>query len=511
MDTQQLKLLAGRVRTLLAEAHHPIGHSEALDLIAALPGLRNWPEVQAFPNRITSCQLDLTTTARLSFRLKKKFQLDMPAQEVLHALSTPTAESSDDLPQIWPTGPAPGVYVTTSREAIQALLQSYEDATDGEVAYVEDAARGWEGGIYLGDDGLWSSGLDRVPSGTLLVIGPLELNQQAWPLSGRRLEMACIRANVSGHRVAVLVDTPTPEALHEDIELLADSIQDDPEYREAALRGIVNDEGELQQVLPFSRPRPILTSMRYPGTADAIPESARALLRDGLSELRTGLVVMSFSQIQENWGIDLIAAALSLTEHAGPAARVMPRRRSTPAKDWMVPEAIKQLPFLPSIESAYEQGYRRLIVDAGYTRTETMLEYGRKAMLISGACGGEVDDACMSLLRSSGSRNEEELLEQIVAILGVMSIPTKAGTITACDLYLRTAHKGAAPKGYSEFIKYLIKNRTLKWEVEARRFLDSEAMTVAELKAAMPRNMRLPASLTAKLRSKTEKIAATQA
>ncbi len=41
MDMPQLKLLAGRVRGLLEQRDVSVGHSEALDLVAALPGLRN--------------------------------------------------------------------------------------------------------------------------------------------------------------------------------------------------------------------------------------------------------------------------------------------------------------------------------------------------------------------------------------------------------------------------------------------------------------------------------------
>ena len=70
MDVQQLKLLAGRVRGLLEQSNHPLGHNQSLDLIAALPGLRSWPEVQAFPDRVASCTLDAASAGRLAFRLK---------------------------------------------------------------------------------------------------------------------------------------------------------------------------------------------------------------------------------------------------------------------------------------------------------------------------------------------------------------------------------------------------------------------------------------------------------
>ena len=77
MDVPQLKLLAGRVGGLLQQTSSLIGHSPALDLVAALPGLRSWPEVMAFPDRVAACELDATSAGRLAFRLKKKFALEL--------------------------------------------------------------------------------------------------------------------------------------------------------------------------------------------------------------------------------------------------------------------------------------------------------------------------------------------------------------------------------------------------------------------------------------------------
>ncbi|MCY0852990.1 hypothetical protein [Cupriavidus sp. D39] len=93
MDTQQLKLLAGLVRGLLQPSHPSLGHGQSLDLIAALPGLRNWPEVLAFPDRVAATELDTTSTSRLAFRLKKRFAVDMSPQELLEALSPPALSS----------------------------------------------------------------------------------------------------------------------------------------------------------------------------------------------------------------------------------------------------------------------------------------------------------------------------------------------------------------------------------------------------------------------------------
>lgn len=72
MNVPQLKLMAGLVRGLLEQHNVPIGHSQALDAIAALPGLRNWPEVMAFPDRVAATELTTTATGRLSYRLKSR-------------------------------------------------------------------------------------------------------------------------------------------------------------------------------------------------------------------------------------------------------------------------------------------------------------------------------------------------------------------------------------------------------------------------------------------------------
>ena len=85
MDIPQLKLLAGRVRGLVQQSSSIIGHSRALDLVAALPGLRNWPEVVAFPDRVAACELDITSAGRLAFRLKRTLALELPAEDLLSA------------------------------------------------------------------------------------------------------------------------------------------------------------------------------------------------------------------------------------------------------------------------------------------------------------------------------------------------------------------------------------------------------------------------------------------
>ncbi|MHB1937222.1 MAG: hypothetical protein ACYCOR_11630 [Acidobacteriaceae bacterium] len=112
--------------------------------------------------------------------------------------------------QVWPDGPMTGVYVTTSQKAIDAVIAKYEAATDGALLYGEDAGRSSEAAIDLGEHGLFSRGMDRLPSGILVVVGPVPPTQESWSDNKGRLKTANL-AYLSSLRVAVLVETPLPE------------------------------------------------------------------------------------------------------------------------------------------------------------------------------------------------------------------------------------------------------------------------------------------------------------
>lgn len=401
MDVPQLKLLAGLVRGLLEQHNVPVGHSQSLDLIAALPGLRNWPEVNAFPDRVAACELNSGTAARLAHRLRSKHSLEFTSAELVAALSPPG--SSDPgrttAPYIWPTGPVPGVYITTSQDAINALLRRYDEATDGELVYAEAAGSEWDGAIDLGEYGLSSKGLARVPSGTLLVVGPLALTQEAWEDSAQKLHWACIRAELDGHRVAVLLDTPQPELLFKDVALAVRSVDVEGSDCDPALTGVVTEDGELLPRTPFIQP----TVVQYVSTAgassDALPAKAVDLLTERLQKRSTGILVLSSCVWKEHWGMEQIAAALPLTEAVGPVARIKARNRGTPAKDMMVPDVVKGLPFLTSIESAYAHGYRRMLVDSVYTDFSAIAKYADEVLFFVGSTSLEAEEALMETVR----------------------------------------------------------------------------------------------------------------
>jgi hypothetical protein len=487
MDVQQLQLLAARIRELLQQSKRPIGHNQSLDLIAALPGLRNWPEVKAFPTRVLACQLDESAASRLGFRLGRKFNLQLSPSEILNALDPTSSGKLDPIPEIWPSGPDPGVYLTTSQAAIDALLARYEEATDGAHVYAERAGSHWEGSINLGEGGLWSHGLSRVPSGTLLIVGPIELDQRSWEDAAQHLEMACLKALVSGLRVAVLIDSPTPEDICEDAYSLVMEAQEEGDDCEDALTGLVTEQGELVRRTPFRQSWPSISSLPATASPDAIPAQVLPLLRAALKGRTTGILLFGSYQIQTHFAIDLVVAGLALTDHLGPAARITPRHRSTPAKDWLVPEPIKALPFLPSIQSAYERGYRRLIVDTRYlNQGEVLWNYSLKALFLSGTYGGVTDEILSGALAANGFDHERMLVEQVIAMLGVTSIPGINGPYTVSDLFIG----GPVPTDFKKFedlLQHIYRTRRLKWQDQLKPLLSSGEVSEKDIREGLDR------------------------
>jgi len=472
MDIQQLKLLAGHIRALLQQANHPLGHSQSLDLVAAVVGLRNWPEVNSFPARVAAARLDQAAIGRLTYRIKRKANVEVTPEQLL-ATSQDNTEQREL--QVWPTGPEAGVYITTSQAAIDALLSAYDEATDGELVYAESAGQHWKSSIDLGEGGLWSSGLERVPSGTLLVVGPLDLCEESWEDSRDRLQAACTRAQLDGHRVAVLVRTPSPDTLHFDLDRLVRSADDSMDEHEALL-GDVLEDGRCVRRIPFANELNPPAQAPFEEPISTISASALQRLQPALAACNSGLVLVGSDVEGEHHAMELIVACLSLTNRLGPVARVRPRSRGTPAKDWLVPESIKTVPFLPSVQSAYEQGYRRIIFPAYYTDAEVLLRYGRDALLITGSHGTEVTRIFLQTVRGRGSDQEREILKLITATLGVSSVSSHQ----IADLYTGGSDIPSFTRGTHAW-DFMEQNRTVRREDEALALLRANAIQPQDL------------------------------
>jgi hypothetical protein len=488
MDIQQMKLLAGRIRGLLEQANVTVSHNQALDLSAALAGLRNWPEVQAFPTRVAAANLDLAATGRLGYRLQKRHSLEMSRETLLDALRPPANSTSEELlPQIWPSGPRPGVYVTTSQEHIDALMAAYDEATDGHLVYAERAGNRWKGSIDLGEAGLWSSGMERLPSGTLLVVGPVDLDQQSWEDAASHVEMACLQARISGHRVALLVRTGSPDTMCHDLDLMVRRIQPKDDDTHEALLGIVTEAGELAERAPFVVRPAALVLLRSEAPLDALPPKAIPFLEKALDLRKTGLLLVGSSDIGERYVAELVNALLPMTDFAGPAARIMARHRGTPEKDWDVPEAMKALPFLPSVESAYSLGYRRMVINPGYTEAELLAEFGNEVLFLGGAYASTLDDLFMKGMRYQGSDKPDEVFATLVALLAVTQMKTPKLSVGLANMYIPDGREPVGKDKFDSILEILDEDRVLRAEDELSELLDQKRVTPSAVKAAVDR------------------------
>lgn len=477
MDLQQLKLHAAVVRAFLAQRDRELSHAQSLELISALPGLRTWSEVLAFPDRVTACVLNHTSAGHLATRIERRSQIRTDAPALLELLA-PKRDSI--VPEIWPAGPSPGLYVTHEAEGLQRLLEKYDEATDGALIYTERAGQNYPGSIDLGENGLWSNGLERVPAGTLIVVGPIELDEQSWSDARQRMDMACQLA-ADGKRVVVVFDTPTPEDIFDDVRVLVTHSNDEfTQERLRALTGSVSAAGELVARQPFAagyRRRPVAKAL---GSVEAIPAEVREQISGACADRRTGLLMLGSSTIGDHWAIDLIAAAVSMTDDLGPAARIMPRHRGTPAKDWKVPPSVAQLPFLPSIESALAQGYRRLVVSPTYTPAETLLTAGERALVIGGGHGSDVQSVATFTLKSHTPDLNAQFLRLTIAVLGV----TLIGEHRIPDLYLKEGVAISESLRIGELFDFFEAHRSVRCEDQFWNRLEREEITVDQIRAA---------------------------
>lgn len=198
---------------------------------------------------------------------------------------------------------------------------------------------------------------------------------------------------------------------------------------------------------------------------------------------------MGSSTIQDHWAIEIINAVLPLTEVLGPAERIKARNRSTPAKDLLVPDAVKVLPILPSIQSAYALGYKRMVIDASYVEADVMLPRMGDVLFITGNYAGSASSAFMRTLYQSNPETERAVLAKTVAALAASPVEVNGKTILIPDLYLPQDSNPSSLKKNREVFEYIDANRTLRWEDAARAALDAGEVTMDHLKQAMGRGV----------------------
>lgn len=483
MDTQQLKVFAERLRAYLERHNLALKHGQTLDLIAAIPGLRNWPEVNAFPARVSAAQWDSHSADRLAKRIGKLHTLILPVDELHQALEPISAS----VLKVWPDGPVPGVYVTTSQEAIDAAIAKYENATQGALLYAEDAGRSSDAAIDLGENGLFSRGMDRLPSGTLVVVGPVPLTQESWSDNKDRLNTAANLAYSSSLRVIVLAETPLPENLHSDIDLLLRPDDEGLDSEPVDVLGVVTESGDLQVVQPFVQRRLAPSAAQHFTTNQRLPQVLENALRQAVVKRPYGIIVLGITPSGKPRKA-LLEAALPLTEYAGPAVRIQPTFRPGYGKDDSpLSPHFEGLPVFPSIESAYAHGYRRMVIESvHHGASEAMVEHVHDTCFLLTSYSTEVAGAWMDAMPQR--HDWPEGLESLTAVLCVADIEAKKKTFIVCDAFIAGAPPSPAGKRFDELIAHLEAHRVVRWQDQLDALLSAGKVTLAQAKKALRRH-----------------------
>lgn len=483
MDTQKLKVFAERLRAYLERHNLTLKHSQALDLIAAIPGLRNWPEVNAFPARVSAAQWDSHSADRLAKRIAKLHAVILPIDE-LHQALEPAAAS---VLKVWSDGPIPGVYVTTLQEAIDAAIAKYEAATDGALLYAEEAGRSSDAAIDLGEHGLFSRGMDRLPGGTLVVVGPLPLTQESWSDNKDRLNAAANLAYSSSLRVAVLVETPLPENLHSDIDLLLRPDDEGLDSEPVDVLGIVTESGDLEALQPFVQRRLAPPAAQHFTTNQRLPQVLDNALRQAVTKRPYGIIVLGITPSDKPRKA-LLEAALPLTEHAGPAVRIQPTFRNGYGKDdTPLSSHFEGLPVLPSIESAYAHGFRRMVIESvHHGASKAMAAHVQDTCFLLTSYSTEVAGAWMDAMPQR--QDWPDGLESLIAVLCIADIEAKKETVIVCDAFIAGAPPSPVGKRFDELIAHLEAHRVLRWQDQLDALLDAGKVTPAQAKKALHRH-----------------------
>lgn len=483
MDTQQLKVFAERLRAYLERRNLALKHGQTLDLIAAIPGLRNWPEVNAFPARVSAAQWDSYSADRLAKRIAKLHTLILPVDELHQALEPVAANAL----KVWPDGPIPGVYVTTSQEAIDAVIAKYEAATDGALLYAEDAGRSSEAAIDLGESGLFSRGMERLPSGTLVVVGPLPLTQESWSDSKDRLNAAANLAYSSSLRVVVLLNTPVPENLHSDIDLLLRPDDQGLDSDPVDVLGVVTESGDLQVMRPFVQRRLAPPAAQHFRTNQRLPQVLENALRQAVAKRPYGVIVLGITP-SDKPRTALLEAVLPLTEHAAPAVRIQPTFRSGYGKDdTPLSPHFEGLPIFPSIESAYAHGFRRMIIESvHHGASKAMAAHVQDTCFLLTSYSTEVAGAWMDAMPQR--QDWPGGLESLIAVLCVADIEAKKEAFIVCDAFIAGAPPSPEGKRFGELIAHLEAHRVVRWQDQLDALLAAGKVTPAQAKKALHRH-----------------------
>ena len=135
-------------------------------------------------------------------------------------------------------------------------------------------------------------------------------------------------------------------------------------------------------------------------------------------------------------------------------------------------EGYSSLPFLPSVDSAFSLGYRRMVINPGHTDAEVVTAYLDRVLFIAGGYGGSVDDLFMDTVRPRGFQKMTELLDEIIAILGVTRLKTSRLETSFADMYVPNGEQLKPGERFSAVLKLLREHRVLRAEDHLSELLD---------------------------------------
>lgn len=490
MDMQFLREQAFALRDFLRGHGLPLKHGQILDLLASLPGLRNWPEVNAFPGKVAAATLDLKAAERLARRVAASGGPPLVPADLLAVL---LRDGKQQELRVWPEGPAPGIYVTIDKARAEAAIARYADAAHEAIFYTEGIGFEADGAIELGEAGIYSRGLQRIASGTLVVVGPMDLVQANWEENKSKL-IAAANAVDSGARVVLYCRTPEPAHLHGDLANLmrepGGGLQLDP-----TLAGAVAEDGSLNRVHPFVH---TLRSVS-PGAvfAPVVEPWPRAVSEPVLAALRrrpTGVLLASTDAKSSSEALRLRTAAALLpdvTALLGPAARVLesfsPGYDRKPDRD-----LLEQLPTVPSVQAALDAGYKVIVCESPY--------HGSMEALVQNA-----DAACYVITaramwagrafdHTAGLANEAEGLFNVLnAIVSWTDIKAgKKGELRELwDVYIHDASKKLPARALSNGEDFVQRHRYVRWEDQVLAMLARGELARQKVRTIFP-YLKLP-------------------
>jgi hypothetical protein len=474
MDSSQLKALAARLKSFLNSKGDRIRHNQALELISAIPGMRSWSEVVAFPARVAHVQVDDLAAHRLLMRIEQKRRVRVELLEILDVID-PVPAMDWDL-AVWPDGPQPGIYVCTNQSAVEKTIGLFTANAPGSLIFCESFGCDADVAIDLGDSGVFSPGLKKAPRGSLVILGPLEFVDESWEDLGDRLRTAANLVTSAGHRVVVLAKTPAHSQLRFDMSLLV-RWKDCPEgYVDDTLRGTVADDGTLMTMDPFvdCHAEPIATTIN---SKHAFPGPLSALLTSALEHKPFGIVAVCGGMYRDRF--EFAESALPLIAKGRPVARIQPDFRGGYGEP-PLSDSFAGLQVCPSIEAAYARGYRVMIMEKAFysEAMDRILAHANDCVFVIPNFGSvEVMFARGIIVRKN---SERAAVDKIIAVLCAADIPSSTGTHVIYDAYIARADI-PQPSGNDRVLEFASDNRVIAWEAEVLRLLDEQLVSAAEL------------------------------